>query len=106
MAKYAIIETGGKQYRVEEGQPVITERLPGSQAGARIAFDHVLVIGSDGKTKIGQPYVKGARVTGTVETELKGEKIKVFKYKRKKRQSRRRGHRQIYAKTLIQEIKG
>ncbi|OGF55159.1 MAG: 50S ribosomal protein L21 [Candidatus Fraserbacteria bacterium RBG_16_55_9] len=106
MSKYAIIETGGKQYRVEEGQPVITERLPDSQAGSKVAFDRVLVIGAEGKTKIGQPYVKGAKVSGTVAAEFKGEKIKVFKYKRKTRQARRRGHRQIYTKTLIQEIRG
>jgi len=107
MSKYAIIETGGKQYRVEEGQPVITERLPDSQAGAKVAFDRVLVVSNtEGKTKIGQPYVKGAKVTGTIAEEFKGEKIKVFKYKRKTRQARRRGHRQIYTKTLIQEIKG
>ena len=106
MSKYAIIETGGKQYRVEEGHEVITERLPEAKAGSKITFDHVLVVGAEGKTKIGQPYVKGARVTGTVDEEFKGEKIKVFKYKRKKRQSRRRGHRQIYTKTLIQEIRG
>lgn len=106
MSKYAIIETGGKQYRVEEGQPVITERLPGSSAGSKVNFDRVLVLSKEDKTKIGQPYVKGARVSGIVEGEFKGEKIKVFKYKRKTRQSRRRGHRQIYTKTLIQEIRG
>lgn len=106
MSKYAIIETGGKQYRVEEGQPVITEQLPGSAAGSRVNFERVLLLSEEGKTKIGQPYVQGARVSGTVEGEFKGEKIKVFKYKRKKRQSRRRGHRQTYTKTLIQEIRG
>jgi len=105
MPKYAIIETGGKQYRVEEGQPVIVERLP-HRAGERVVFDRVLLIREDGEVKIGRPYLEGAKVLGTLAEEFKGEKIRVFKYKPKKRYRRRRGHRQILAKAIIEEIRG
>jgi large subunit ribosomal protein L21 len=106
MPKYAIIETGGKQYRVEEGQPVIVERLPGPRVGDRVIFDRVLLIREDGDLKIGQPYLEGAQVVGTLAEEFKGEKIKIFKYKPKKRYRRRRGHRQLHAKAIIEEIRG
>jgi len=90
MAKYAVVETGGKQYRVEEGEPLITERLTEHESGD--------------ETKIGQPYVDGAQVVGTVDEEFKGDKITVFKYKRKKRQRRKMGHRQRYTRTTIDKI--
>lgn len=106
MSKYAIIEAGGKQYRVEEGEPVITERLRGLQAGDQVVFDRVLLVREGDEVKVGQPYVAEAQVIGAVAEEFKGEKIRVFKYKPKKRYRRRRGHRQIYVKTLIQEIQG
>lgn len=106
MSKYAIIEAGGKQYRVEEGRPVITERLRGFEAGDPVVFDRVLLVRGEDEVKVGRPYVEGARVVGTVTEEFKGEKVHVFKYKPKKRYRRRRGHRQIYLKTLIEEIQG
>jgi len=106
MSKYAIIETGGKQYRVEEGQEVITERLPDRKEGERVVFERVLLVRGNGEMKVGQPYVEGAKVIGKVAEEFKGPKIRVFKYKPKKRYRRRRGHRQIYTKTLIEEIQG
>ncbi len=106
MSKYAIIETGGKQYRVEEGEPILIERVRGVQPGERVAFERVLLLAQDGQVKIGRPYLKGAKVVGTLLEERKGEKIRIFKYKPKKRQSLRRGHRQIYARALIEEIQG
>ncbi len=104
MAKYAVVETGGKQYRVEEGEPVITERFPEHDAGDGVVFDRVLYVRDGDEVKVGQPYVDGAQVLGTVDEEFKGEKITVFKYKRKQRQRRKMGHRQRYTRTTIDEI--
>lgn len=104
--KYAIIETGGKQYRVEEGESILIERLPGQMVGQQVTFDRVLLLCQDGQTLIGRPYVNGAQVLAKVAEEVKGEKIKIFKYKRKKRQRRRMGHRQIYTRATIEEIQG
>lgn len=104
MAKYAVVETGGKQYRVEEGEPLITERLKDHEAGDEVVFDRVLFVRDDDETKIGQPYVDGAQVRGTVDEEFKGDKITVLTYKRKKRQRRKLGHRQRYTRTTIDEI--
>lgn len=104
MAKYAVVETGGKQYRVEEGEPLITERLPEHDSGDEVVFDRVLFVRDGDEAKIGQPYVDGAQVVGTVDEEFKGDKITVFKYKRKKRQRRKTGHRQRYTRTTIDKI--
>lgn len=106
MPKYAIVETGGKQYRVEEGEPVVTERLKGCRAGEEVVFDRVLLVRDGNETKIGQPYVDGAQVVGTIAEEFKGKKIRVLKYKPKKRYRRRQGHRQRCTETLIREIQG
>lgn len=104
MPKYAIIEASGRQYRVQEGQPLVTERLPGYSSGDEIVFDRVLLFRGDNELDVGQPYVEGAQVVGTVAEELKGDKIRVFKYKPKKRYRRRKGHRQSYTRTWIREI--
>lgn len=104
MAKYAVVETGGKQYRVEEGEPLITERFKEHDAGDEVVFDRVLFVRDGDEVKVGQPYVDGAQVHGTVDEEFKGDKITVFKYKRKQRQRRKMGHRQRYARTTIDEI--
>jgi len=103
--KYAIIETGGKQYRVEEGSAVLIERLPDRRPGERVEFDRVLLVRDGSEVKVGTPYVEGAAVVAEIAEELKGEKIRVFKHKPKKRYRRRQGHRQIYMKALIQEIR-
>ncbi len=105
MSKYAVIETGGKQYRVEENDAVVIERLPGHQAGDSVVFDRVLLVADGKKTKIGQPFVEGAKVTGKVAEEFRGDKITVFFYKRKTRRQRKLGHRQTYMRAQIEEIK-
>jgi large subunit ribosomal protein L21 len=102
---YAIIETGGKQYRVSVGDRISVERLP-ADAGGEINFDRVLLLGGDGATRIGMPVVDGASVTARVEDHFRGEKIIVFKYKAKKRYRRRIGHRQELTHLTITGIAG
>lgn len=100
---YAVIETGGKQLQVEVGQSVFVEKLNVAE-GETVVFDKVLLY-SDKTMKVGSPYVVGANVTGKVEKQGKGKKIKIFKYKAKKGSTRRRqGHRQPYTKVLIEAI--
>mgnify|MGYP001430059105 FL=1 len=99
---YAIIETGGKQVKVEEGQEIMVELLEG-EAGETVTFDKVLFVGGD-DTKVGTPYVEGATVTGKIEEHGRGQKIIVFKYKPKKNYRRKQGHRQPYTKVTIEKI--
>ena len=100
---YAIIETGGKQLKVELGQSIFVEKLD-VQEGETVVFDNVLVY-SDKSTKIGTPYVKGAKVTTKVEKHGKEKKVIIFKYKPKKGSTRRKqGHRQPYTKLLVEAI--
>lgn len=102
---YAIIKTGGKQYRVKVGDRISVERLP-ADAGGDITFDQVLLLGGDGATRIGTPLVDGATVTAHVDDHFRGEKIVVFKYKPKKRYRRRIGHRQEQTHITITDIAG
>lgn len=99
---YAIIETGGKQIKVEEGQQITVELLQG-EAGEAVTFDKVLFVGGD-ETKIGTPYVEGATVTGKILEHGRGKKIIVFKYKPKKNYRRKQGRRQPYTKVAIEKI--
>lgn len=100
---YAIIETGGKQLKVEEGQEIFVEKLE-AEAGDEVVFDKVILV-SDKTAKVGNPYVKGAKVTAEVNKQGKGKKIMIFKYKPKKGSTRRRqGHRQPYTKLTIKSI--
>ncbi|AXF55780.1 50S ribosomal protein L21 [Salicibibacter kimchii] len=99
---YAIIETGGKQIKVEEGQSIFVEKLP-AEAGEEVTFDKVLLVGGD-ETKVGAPYVDGAQVAGKVEKNDKGKKIIVYKFKRRKGYRRKQGHRQPYTKVTIGSI--
>ncbi|MGP4071390.1 50S ribosomal protein L21 [Piscibacillus sp. B03] len=99
---YAIIETGGKQIKVEEGQSVFIEKLD-AEAGEEVTFDKVLFVGGD-NVKVGSPLVDGATVTGKVDKQGKGRKITVFKYKPKKNYKRKQGHRQPYTKVTIEKI--
>lgn len=102
-AVYAIIESGGKQYRVEPGAVVALERIPGD-VGSRVELDRVLLI-SDGTTvKIGKPMLSGARVVTEIVAQTRGEKIDVFKFKRRKKYRRKTGHRQELTKVRIAEI--
>ena len=91
--KYAVIRTGGKQYRVAEGDVVKVERLSG-EVGDKITLADVLFIGGNGEVKIGSPLVTNARVTGEIVGQAKAKKVIVFKKKRRKSYSRQRGHRQ------------
>lgn len=103
---YAVIETGGKQYRVEPGQTVVVEKLAGNE-GDSIEFARVLLVSSgDGAdVKVGQPVVNGAKVTGEIVEHGLGEKLTVFKFRRRKNYVRRNGHRQQYTAVKIGEIK-
>ena len=100
---YAVIETGGKQYRVSPGQTVEVELLP-AEPGAIVALDRVLLVSTGEGTLVGRPIVDGASVVATVAREGRGEKILVFKYKSKKRYRRMRGHRQDHTYLLITDI--
>lgn len=102
---YAVIETGGKQVRVEEGDVVDLERLGDVEAGSEVVFDRVLMIGGgEGETQIGDPLVEGARVRAQLVSDLRGRKIVVFKFKRRKGYRRRRGHRQELQRFRIEAI--
>lgn len=100
---YAIIKTGGKQYRVSEGDVLSIEKLTAAE-GEEVVFDQVLTVVSDGDIKIGKPVVEGAKVTAKVVEHGKGEKILVFKYKAKSNYRKRQGHRQPYTKVEISKI--
>jgi large subunit ribosomal protein L21 len=101
---YAVIRTGGKQYRVASGQVVKVERLEGA-VGATIAFDQVLMVGDDGaEPKIGSPLVDGVQVTAEVLEQGKAPKVIVFKKRRRKNYRRRRGHRQLQTVLRIRDI--
>ncbi|MCX7780828.1 MAG: 50S ribosomal protein L21 [Negativicutes bacterium] len=100
---YAIIETGGKQYRVAEGDVVTIEKLEANE-GETVAFERVLTVVKDGSVLLGKPVVAGAKVTGKVVAQGKGKKIRVFKYKAKSNYRRRQGHRQPFTKVVIEKI--
>ena len=100
---YAVVETGGKQYKVSEGDIVFMERLE-NEEGTTVTFDQVLLVSDDSKTEVGAPTVKNAKVTATVIGHGKGKKIRVFKYKAKKNERKTRGHRWCYTKVQIEKI--
>ena len=100
---FAIIVTGGKQYKVNEGDVVYVEKL-GAEVGETVTFDKVLTVEKDGDLKVGTPYVEGATVTANVVKNGKSKKIYVFKYKAKKNEKKKIGHRQPYTKVQIQTI--
>lgn len=101
---YAIIETGGKQYKVEKEQILHVENL-NIEEGGEVVFDKVLLVsGDDGAITVGKPYVKGATVKGSVLKNGKSKKIIVFKYKAKKNQRKKRGHRQPFTRVEIKEL--
>jgi large subunit ribosomal protein L21 len=99
---YAIIETGGKQVKVEEGQTIYIEKL-NAEEGDTVTFDKVLFVGGD-QVKVGSPLVEGATVTAKVEKQGRQKKVIVFKYKAKKNQRKKQGHRQPYTKVVIEKI--
>ncbi|MCD8328117.1 MAG: 50S ribosomal protein L21 [Ruminococcus sp.] len=100
---YAVIETGGKQYQVNEGDVIFVEKLP-VEADETVTFDKVVAVGADSLT-VGTPYVDGAAVTAKVLKNGKAKKIRVFTYKPKKSKKRAMGHRQPYTQVRIESIK-
>ncbi len=101
---YAVIRTGGKQYRVSEGQLLRVEKLPGSK-GDKVTFSEVLLVGGD-TPKIGRPLVQGATVAAEITAQDRGKKIVVFKFRRRKNYRRKNGHRQPYTELKITGITG
>lgn len=101
---HAIIETGGKQYKVTEGDTLFIEKLP-AEAGDTVTFDKVLALLDGDKATFGAPLVAGATVEASIVKNGRGKKIMVFKYKAKKNYSRRQGHRQPYTKIEIKSVK-
>ena len=99
---YAVIATGGKQYKVTEGDVIRVEKL-GVEAGQSVTFDKVLVVGN-GELTVGAPYVQGATVTGTVTKEGRAKKVVVYKYKPKTGYHKKNGHRQLFTEVKIEKI--
>lgn len=102
---YAIIETGGKQYKVSEGEVIYVELL-GANEGDKYTFDNVLAVSGNDGLKVGAPYVDGASVEAEVLGDVKGKKIYVLRYKSKKNEKKKMGHRQPYTKVQISKING
>lgn len=100
---YAVIKTGGKQYRVQQGDVIFIEKL-NAQADEAVTFDEVLLVGDAEQSKVGTPVVEGAKVEGKVLAQVKGKKIVVYKYKAKKNERKKQGHRQPYTKVEITAI--
>jgi large subunit ribosomal protein L21 len=100
---YAVVRSGSKQLRVEPGQRVRVEKLPG-QVGDSIALGDVLLVGNDGGARIGTPTLAGARVVGTITAQDRGPKITIFKVKRRNNYRRKQGHRQAYTEIRITGI--
>jgi len=100
---YAVIKTGGKQYRVEQGQKLRVEKLPGNP-GDTIELDQVLLVAGGDTPKIGQPFVEGAKVSAEIVAQDRAKKIIVFKLKRRKNYRRKHGHRQPYTELKITGI--
>jgi large subunit ribosomal protein L21 len=102
---YAVIQTGGKQYRVKSGEQIKVELLP-EQVGAAVSFDKVLMLGEGEGVKVGTPFVAGAQVKATVVSQGRGEKVRIFKMRRRKHYQKSQGHRQHYTEVRIDEIVG
>lgn len=100
---YAVIRTGGKQYRVSPGDSVDVEKLP-FEVGDQIELEEVLLVANGSGVQIGQPRVAGAKVKATVTRQVKGRKVIIFKYRPSKRYRRKKGHRQNYTRLRIDEI--
>ena len=102
---YAVIKSGGKQYRVESGAQVRVESLV-ADVGAAVAFEEVLLVGNGDQVKVGAPLLSGAKVKATVVSHGRGDKVKIFKMRRRKHFQKHQGHRQNYTEVRIDEIQG
>lgn len=102
---YAVIHTGGKQYRVQEGEVLRVEKLS-AEAGSQIEFDRILLVGEGEALTIGHPFVEGGKVTATVRAHGKGDKVEIVKFRRRKHYMRRKGHRQLFTELEITAIQG
>ena len=102
---YAVIRTGGKQYRVSSGEKLKIEQLP-AQVGSQVVIDQVLMVADGDKVSIGTPLVQGAKVQATVVGHGRGDKVRIFKLRRRKNSKRQAGHRQNYTEIQIDEISG
>ena len=100
---HAVVETGGKQYKVSKGDIIRVEQL-GGEVGDKVQLDQVLLIKDDNGLKVGNPTVAGMKVVGTITSQRRGKKIVIFKYKRRKNYRRKQGHRQYYASIEIKDI--
>lgn len=100
---YAVIQTGGKQYRVSEGDTLRVEKL-GAEEGAEMELDKVLMIADGDNVKVGAPYVEGGKVSATVKSHGRGKKVKIVKFRRRKQYLKRQGHRQSYTELQITGI--
>jgi len=100
---FAILETGGKQYKVREGDVLRVEKLP-AEVDSDVVFDRIVAVYKNGQLVTGKPYVEGARAIGRVLEQGKGKKVLVFKYKPKKNYRRLRGHRQHFTRVRIEKI--
>ena len=105
MAKYAVVENGGRQYMLFEDKTEDVEKLL-LDKGAVVEFDKVLLISDNGEIKAGNPYVSGAKVTGEVVLQDRAKKIRVFKYKKRKNYRKLIGHRQSFTRVLVKKIEG
>ena len=102
---YAVIKTGGKQYRVAAGEKIKVEQIP-ADVGSQVVLDQVLMLGNGETVTIGKPLVSGAQVTATVVSQGRADKVKIFKMRRRKHYQKRQGHRQNYTELQIGEITG
>lgn len=101
---YAVIQTGGKQYKVQKGDKIFVEKLPGN-VGDAVSFDKVLLVGGEA-VKVGKPLVAGAKVEAKILEHGRGEKVIIFKFRRRKNYHRKTGHRQPFTTLEITEVKG
>ena len=102
---YAVIQTGGKQYRVSEGSTIKVEMLKAEQ-GASVELDKVLMIANGDDVKVGAPYVEGGKVTATVKAHGRGKKVQIIKFRRRKHHMKRQGHRQWFTELEVTGIAG
>jgi large subunit ribosomal protein L21 len=102
---YAVIKTGGKQYKVAPGEKLKVEQLP-AEVGTEVVLDQVLMIGEGESIRLGQPMVSGATVTATVVSQGRGDKVTIFKMRRRKHYQKHQGHRQNYTELKIESITG